>query len=207
MLNCISCRTRTPDKGQPIRFVSKNNRQMMKAKCGTCGRTKCEIVKSSGQAGEGVISDTAAKLAKKVFGGPDTVVYKGEKHVPGYSWAGPGTNVKARLQLLKFGLSEPVSEADHAAFDHDLDYVKIRYRWEQGMPKPEVLKLTQRADDAFIRRVKASKDDPKPVKVAIEAAFKAKRIHESIFKTPLFVKGGSHDPTDKAIVTAKLSFE
>ncbi len=44
--------------------------------------------------------------------------YKGEFHVPGYSWCGPGTNIDARLARGDPGLTQ----LDRACKVHDLDY-------------------------------------------------------------------------------------
>lgn len=52
MIYCVKCRTKTQDENVQ-QTVAKNGRHMMKAKCGKCGTTKCQIV--AGVKGNGFI--------------------------------------------------------------------------------------------------------------------------------------------------------
>ena len=50
--------------------------------------------------------------------------YKGEHHLPKYSYAGPGTRLDIRLDekdVPKIG-EEPINRVDEAAFKHDIAY-------------------------------------------------------------------------------------
>jgi hypothetical protein len=53
--------------------------------------------------------------------------YKGEMHLPGMNFAGPGTRLDLRLDANGFPIesSRPVDRVDDAAFRHDLAYSKF----------------------------------------------------------------------------------
>lgn len=198
---CFRCKVKTDTKDVTT-FKCKNNRSMMKGKCTKCETKKCKPLSNLEMQrveleGDGFLTDIkdfVEKKVRKVLHGNKTLSFPGERHLPGQSYTGPGTELKKRLDLMKVGLSLPVSDIDRASLQHDANFVRLRNLWEKGMPKEEVLRLTQKVDDHYIRRVMRSKNDSIAMKRAVQLAFKGKKLHENIFGEPLFVKGGTRDP-------------
>lgn len=45
---CVKCKKKTSNAGTPAKVKTKNNRVMMKTKCGVCGTVKCQFIKDGG---------------------------------------------------------------------------------------------------------------------------------------------------------------
>ena len=119
MSYCVKCKTHTESVPETIKYeLSKNNKQLQKSKCNVCNSVKCKFVKN--QIG-GDIQQILEKLPDLPFS-----KYKGEKHIPGYSYCGPGSRLDMRLD--KYGNpkrgEEPINRVDSACLRHDITYSK-----------------------------------------------------------------------------------
>ena len=87
--------------------MTKNNKNMLQGKCTVCGISKSQFQ------GKGVINKMINNLPI-------------EMHLPGYNFAGPGTNLKKRLNpdLTPKEWSKPINRVDEAAINHDICYLK-----------------------------------------------------------------------------------
>ena len=99
-------------------------RKLMKSTCISCGSTKTTFVKKM----EGSRMD----LHKSITGAFSNVTlpfqkYKGEMHLPSYSFCGPGTNLGKRMSNVSRGdaLDAPINHLDRICFKHDLVYHKV----------------------------------------------------------------------------------
>lgn len=111
---------------------------------------------------------------------------------------------------MKMGQSLPVSDIDESSLQHDLNFVVLRRLWEGGMSQKDVLDLTRKVDQHYIKRVLASKNDSEVVKRAIQLVFKGKALHEDWNGKPLFVKNSNpavqKDPSVKEFPYMELDF-
>lgn len=116
---CVKCKKHTESVPKTTIYgLSKNNRKFEKAKCKICNSMKCKFVKT--QIG-GDIQKTLSTLP-----GLPWAKYKGEKHLPGYSYCGPGTDLQRRLdedEKPRQG-EEPINRVDSACLKHDIKYSK-----------------------------------------------------------------------------------
>ncbi len=85
--------------------------------------------------------------------------FKGELHVPGYSWCGPGTNIDSRLKRGDPGLTQ----LDRACKIHDLDYALAKTPGD-----------VRSADMKFMGNIKRSKTGSWGHKKLITSIFKKK---------------------------------
>ena len=111
-LYCVKCRARTDTTDQTT-ITTSNNRPALTGKWVKCGTKKFRFKKSHG-------GDIAAKLAK--LPGFPWAKYPGEKHLPGYSYCGPGTRLDIRLDehdQARAG-EEPINAIDEACRLHDI---------------------------------------------------------------------------------------
>jgi hypothetical protein len=110
----VKCRART-GTNNPTTITTKNNRLAISGICARCGTKKIRFIKKSG-------CDIAAKLAK--LPGTPWAKYPGEKHLPGYSYCGPGTRLDIRLdnQDNPNPGEEPINAIDEACRIHDIAY-------------------------------------------------------------------------------------
>ncbi len=105
---CINCEKDTETKDLEVVNLE-NGKRALKGLC-----TKCN-------------SKKMMKLGKH---GGDFVNFintliPGEKHLPGHSFTGPGTNLEKRLNedLPPKDWSKPINRVDQAAYKHDLAYM------------------------------------------------------------------------------------
>ena len=121
---CIRCR-RATDTLQATRVLSKNGRRLVKGKCRTCGVSKTRFVRGSVQKG-GDIVDSLNKVTGRVK--LPWAKFRGEMHLPGHNFTGPGTNLNKRLNPdgTPKSWSRPVDRVNRAAFHHDLAYAKYK---------------------------------------------------------------------------------
>ena len=100
---CVKCKkvTYTPDNG----------RNMKRGTCVICGTTKTQFIKA--QKGGSLLNKAINNLPF-------------EMHLPVHSFAGPGTNLKKRLNpdLTPEEWSKPINRVDKAAYHHDIGYLK-----------------------------------------------------------------------------------
>ena len=103
---CVKCREKTETKDTQ-EVISKNNRNMLKGICVVCGTNKSQFK------GKGIINKAINNLPF-------------EMHLPGYNFAGPGTNLVKRLNpdLTPKAFSKPINRVDEAAMNHDICYLK-----------------------------------------------------------------------------------
>ena len=108
---CVRCKNKTETLNEQD-FVSKNGRPMKRGVCAVCGATKTRFISFKTQ-GSGLINKAINKLPF-------------EMHLPGYNYAGPGTNLAKRLKpdLTPQPWSQPINRIDNAAYHHDVCYLK-----------------------------------------------------------------------------------
>ena len=117
---CVKCRQKTPTSGATVR-TAKNGTRMRAGRCVVCGSKKSQIVGRKDVHHGGDIQKALGRLA-----GAPWARYSGEKHLPGYSFCGPGTRLDIRLNpdgTPKQG-EEPVNRVDRACLRHDLAYAR-----------------------------------------------------------------------------------
>lgn len=155
------------------------------------------------QSGAGFF-DLVKKGFQKITGvkyNNNQVSFDGEQHLPwgAYQFAGPGTKIKQRLDLLKKGKSKPINDIDKAAFTHDIQYSYARYLLANNQIDAKQLKeMIAEADSEFISNVKASKDNTSLSKALVAGTFGVKKLLDAIRENPLFAYGSrDNDPTDK----------
>jgi len=115
---CVACR-RTTDTQRAKQVVSRNGRRMLKGKCATCGSTKTRFVQKGGD-----IVDSLNRITGRVK--LPWARFRGEMHLPGHNFTGPGTKLNKRLNPdgTPKSWSKPVDRVDRAAYHHDLAYAK-----------------------------------------------------------------------------------
>ena len=120
---CIRCR-RATDSLQATRVVSKNGRRLVKGKCRMCGVSKTRFVGGSVQK-DGDIVESLNKVTGRVK--LPWARFRGQMHLPGHNFTGPGTNLNKRLNPdgTPKSWSRPVDRVDRAAY-HDLAYAKYK---------------------------------------------------------------------------------
>jgi len=121
-LYCVRCKRKT--ESTDIRsIVSRNKRRLLRGKCRSCKSNKSQFVKKQQTGGD------FSSMLNNVTSGiklPWTK-FKGEMHIPGMNFAGPGTNLNKRLTPTGpyHDWSKPVDRVDEAAYHHDLAYQKF----------------------------------------------------------------------------------
>ncbi len=135
---CVRCRQSTETNDIEY-LISKNGRNMKRGKCAVCGSVKTQFVKSNAAALANEVMPAA--LTSKASSGGDLVnslnsitskfklpgqKFKGEMHLPGHNFTGPGTRLDLRLNPdnTPKEWSMPVDRVDDAAYRHDLSYSK-----------------------------------------------------------------------------------
>jgi len=121
-LYCVKCKKHTDTTDQTT-ITTKNNRPALAGKCATCVTKKFRFIKITDDLKKKSHGgDIAAKLES--LPGTPWAKYPGEKHLPGYSYCGPGTRLDIRLDDNdqpnpgEF----PVNAIDKACYIHDLAY-------------------------------------------------------------------------------------
>ena len=105
---CLKCK-RITETENPEMFLSKNNRNMVKGRCKSCGKMKSKILQSGG-----------GRINNLINGLPF------EAHLPGHNFTGPGTKLNLRLNedLTPKTWSIPINRVDDAAYRHDICYAQ-----------------------------------------------------------------------------------
>lgn len=107
----------------------------------------------------GGIIDTIKNTINRIT---DTTEYAGEKHIPGYSFAGPGTRLELRRRDNKM---QPINHLDSVSKQHDLDYENIGNKYKKGeITKDDALSEIWNSDQKFIDMLES--DDNKMSKIA-----------------------------------------
>ena len=158
---CVRCRKMTASTHE-IRAVSKNKRRMVRGRCKTCKATKTRFVKQKG--GDLVSSLNAITGRVKL----PWSKFKGEMHLPGHNFTGPGTNLTKRLNAdgTPKTWSKPVNRVDRAAYHHDLAYARYKDTAKRIVADKKMLKelddisnptLKERMERAIIKPVLSTK--------------------------------------------------
>lgn len=115
---CVKCRNKSETSGLQ-NVVAKNGRLMRRGKCVVCGTIKTQFVSSK----------TGGDLVSGLSSVTDNIKlpwakYRGEMHLPGMNFAGPGTRLDLRLNPngTPRESSLPVDRVDDAAYRHDMAY-------------------------------------------------------------------------------------
>lgn len=114
---CVRCKQKS-DTTDIQNVTSKNGRPMLRGTCAVCGNVKMQFVSTVG--GDLVTSLNSLTSNIKL----PWAKFPGEMHLPGMNFAGPGTNLNARLNPTGSykEWSKPVDRIDNAAYHHDLAY-------------------------------------------------------------------------------------
>lgn len=81
--------------------------------------------------------------------------YPGEKHMPGYHFLGPGTNLDARKRDAAKGAYTPINKVDAAAKVHDLSYKKSNQKIKnKEIDQQEFMNEIHKSDEIFINSLK-----------------------------------------------------
>jgi len=119
---CVKCRKTTKTTEARI-VISKNNRRLIRGNCARCGSKKTRFIGSKVQKGGDFVSSLNAVTGRVKL--PWTK-FRGEMHLPGHNFTGPGTKLDKRLNAdgTPKPWSKPVNRVDSAAYRHDLAYAK-----------------------------------------------------------------------------------
>ena len=153
---CISCKN-TTETINPAYSVSRNNRNMIKGNCAVCGRVKCQFVKppvtnvvSESTSGGDLVGmlNTVSKNIQLPF-----QKFKGEIHIPGMQFAGPGTRLDHRLKDdgSPKDFSKPIDRVDEAAYYHDLAYNKYNDTENRNIADREMLQQLDSIENPSVR--------------------------------------------------------
>jgi len=118
-LYCIRCKRKT-ESANVRSIVSRNKRLRLQGKCLVCKNTKSQFVRKHQKGGD--FSSRLNSVTSKIK--LPWTRFKGEMHLPGMHFAGPGTNLNKRLMPNGeyHNWSKPVDRVDEAAYHHDLAY-------------------------------------------------------------------------------------
>lgn len=113
---CLKCKTRTATL-ETKQVTLSNGRAAEKGQCAACGMAKFKFVPCSKAGGD------LQKILGKLPGFP-LAKYKGEKHLPGYQYCGPGTRLGIRLDDNGYPRAgeQPLNRVDAACLQHDKAY-------------------------------------------------------------------------------------
>ena len=159
---CIRCRTETETMDLYV-ILSKNGRPMLRGTCAACGTIKTQFVPMQ-EGGDLASSLTSATRNIKLA----WAKYPGEMHIPGMSFAGPGTRLDKRLDSSGRPKPDslPVDRVDEAAYHHDLAYAafpdtkrrnvadRVMVSELDAIPNPT---LRERAERAIIKPILSTK--------------------------------------------------
>ena len=123
---CLKCKT-SKETVEKSNFQFKNGPQGVAGKCALCGRKKTSFTGTNAVRGGDLQT-----MSEKAPGFPWSK-YSGEKHIPGYSYCGPGTRLDLRLDSNENPKSgeEPINRVDNACYKHDLAYKNTEIRKRQ----------------------------------------------------------------------------
>lgn len=108
-----------------------------------------------------------------------TQKYPGEKHVPGYNFLGPGTNMEERRkpENQQKGDFTPINRLDAAAKKHDIQYENIQNKYKELGDKPKAIADIHQADKEFVEELAKMHNLSMIEKVAMNA-IKLKKFME-----------------------------
>src|SRR5580692_2205558 len=111
---CLKCKSHTANLDER-ESVTKNNRNIIKAKCVICGKNKSRFIKSLKSGGD-IVSSVISKIPVELH----LRTLKGKK----YSFCGPNTNLTERLNPddTPKEWSKPINKVDDVCLRHDLAY-------------------------------------------------------------------------------------
>ena len=130
---------------------------MIKGNCAVCGRVKCQFVKppvtnvvSESTSGGDLVGmlNTVSKNIQLPF-----QKFKGEIHIPGMQFAGPGTRLDYRLKDdgSPKDFSKPIDRVDEAAYYHDLAYNKYSDTENRNIADREMLQQLDSIENPSFR--------------------------------------------------------
>ena len=106
---CNECEDKTPTKNLETIITKSGSKHALKGFCTICGCKKIMLIGKHGGDFVNFIN----------------TLIPGEKHLPGHSFTGPGTNLGKRLNddLTPKDFSKPINRVDEAAMWHDIKYI------------------------------------------------------------------------------------
>ena len=157
---CVKCKSKT-ETSDIQNVVSKNKRPMLRGKCLNCGTIKTQFVKGIASSGGDLVSSLNSVTSSVKL---PWAKFPGEMHLPGMNFAGPGTNLDARLNPdgSYKEWSKPVDRVDNAAYLHDLAYQHFQDTATRNVADRMMLEqmkaiknpsLRERAERAIIRPI------------------------------------------------------
>ena len=111
--------------------------------------------------------------------------YPGEHHarsldpnhfMQGYTYVGPGTQVRHRDQI---GDNIALNDLDRTAEAHDRAYLREKEEYNRDNNKPKHIKNVWHADDVFINKAQNSRDDPIMGKISSRLISTKKGLEQS----------------------------
>jgi len=142
---CLRCK-RTTTKLRVRRTVSRNGRHMLRGKCCECGTTNVRFVQKGGDT-----VDSLNALTRRVK--LPWTKFRGEMHLPGHNFTGPGTKLDKRLNEdgMPKWWSRPVNRVDRAAYHHDLAYAKYKNRAKRIEADKKMIRALDTIDKPTLR--------------------------------------------------------
>jgi Phospholipase A2-like domain/Domain of unknown function (DUF5679) len=112
---CLKCKAYTSNVDE-YALTTKNNKQIIKAKCSVCGKNKSQFIKSTKKLGGDIVSSLISKIPIEFHLRSLT----GKK----YSFCGPNTKLEERLNEddTPKEWSKPINKVDEVCLKHDLAY-------------------------------------------------------------------------------------
>jgi len=155
---------------------------MLKGKCATCETIKTRFVQKGGD-----IVDSLNRITHRVK--LPWARFRGEMHLPGHKFTGPGTKLKKRLNPdgTPKSWSKMFDRVDRAAYHHDLAYAKYADKAKRleadkrmiceldDIENPTVHERTESDPSSFLKRISES------------------NIRQRVLRTLSFRQGQSYD--------------
>ena len=144
---CLKCEAKT-ETIDVQNITSKNGRSMLKGICSVCRRYKTQFVKAE-RGGDLVSSLNSVTSNIKL----PWAKFKGEVHLPGMNFAGPGTRLDLRLNDDNSykNWSKPVDRVDNAAYHHDLAYAEHSDTASRNVADREMIRELNNIDNPTVR--------------------------------------------------------
>ena len=135
---CVNCEKDTDTKDLEV-LTLENGKRALKGLCEICNSKK--MMKLSKHGGD--------------FVNFMNTLIPGEKHLPGHSFTGPGTNLDKRLNedLSPKDWSQPINRVDQAAYKHDLAYRSEEKETRQIADQEMIKELQDISNPSFREKI------------------------------------------------------
>jgi len=113
----------------------------------------------------------------------------------GYTYVGPGTEVKLREQLHD---NKPFNKLDEAAKDHDYLYMNEKEAYERDHDKQKHINNIWHGDEVFINRARSQRDDPIVGKLAAKLIQTKENLEKANLLDTRKFEGFGNDPAARS---------